>query len=158
MATFVFIEDADLFNRIGGRAAFTQLLDPQGRGIWNATMSLLVRTDACNLVIEAAGVQVELGGMTVEQFRARYPNLVTYASLKGLVLAWLYGSGGQAVPEKLAAFDVQVETGLERLAARRRKHGAVDFDPQPAQEVRGSIDMDPDGVRMGLASWKTGFC
>lgn len=158
MANPVFIYDADLYNRLGGRAALTQLLDPEGRGIWSAEMSLLVRTDACNLVIEAAGVQVELSGGTVEQFRARYPNLVTYASLKGLVLGWLFGSGGQALPERLAAFDAKVETALERLATRRRMHGAVDFDPQPAQEVRGSVDMDPNGERMGLASWKSGFC
>lgn len=153
MPNQVFITDADLYDRIGGRAALTQLLDATGSGIWNATVSLKARTDACNIVLEAAGVQSDLGGVPAEEFAAKHPNLVTYAALKALALVWIYGTGGQAMPARLAAFDVQAEQALEKLATRRRKHGASDFSPQPAQEIGGALDLDPDRTRMTLRSW-----
>lgn len=153
MANPVFITDEDLYLRIGGRAALTQLLDPNKTGMWNTDTTLRARQDACNLVIEAAGVQADLAGNTVDQFRDRYPALVTHACFKALYLCWLYGSSGQACPERIAALNTEAEAGMENLSKRRRKHGSVDFSPQPAQEVRGSIELGPG--RWTLAGWKT---
>ncbi|MFO0578693.1 MAG: hypothetical protein U1A78_32220 [Polyangia bacterium] len=158
MANPVFITDEDLYLRIGGRAALTQLMDPNKTGAWNAESTLRARTDACALVIEAAGVQADLSGNTVEEFRVRFPNLVVYACFKALYLSWVFGSSGQACPEKVSALNQEADAGLEKLATRRRKHGSVDYSPEPAQEVRGSIDMDPGSTRMTLASWRSGFC
>lgn len=158
MANPVFITDEDLWLRVGGRPALTQLLGGAKNATWNAEMSLRARTDACALVIEAAGVQADLAGYSVEDFRSRFPNLVVHACFKAIALLWLYGTGGQAMPDGVKAFDEQAEAGLEKLATRRRKHGAVDYSPQPAQEVRGSIDNDPGRTRMTLASWRSGFC
>lgn len=109
-------------------------------------------------MLEAAGVQSDLGGYGATEFSSRFPNLVTYAVFKALYLTWLYGTSGQACPPNVIAFNQEADAGLERLAVRRRKGGAADFSPQPSQEVRGSIDNDPDGSRMTLAGWKTGFC
>lgn len=153
MPNQVFITDQDLYDRLGGQAALTQLMDPDGRGTWNAIVSLKARTDACNLVLEAAGVQADLGGVAAEEFAARYPNLVTYACFKALPLAWIYGAGGQAMPAQLDALDKRADAGLENLATRRRKHGASDYSPRPAQEINGAVDMDPDRTRMPLRSW-----
>ena len=60
MANPVFIEDADLWKRMGGQDKLTQLLDPQNTGTWDTGLSLTARTDACNKVIAAAGLQAEL--------------------------------------------------------------------------------------------------
>lgn len=158
MANPVFITDEDLFLRLGGRAALTQLMDPGKTGSWNTESTLRARQDACNLVLAAAGVQADLAGMTIEQFRDRHPELVTLACMKGLHLCWLFGTGGQACPEKITALNAEAEAGMENLAKRRRKHGSVDHSPNPSQEVRGSIDMDPGRTRMTLASWRSGFC
>lgn len=158
MPSPVFISDEDLFLRIGGRAALAQLMDPDKSGSWDTQISLRARADACNIVIEAAGVQVDLAGNTVEEFRDRYSALVTHAAQKALYFCWLYGTGGQACPERITALNDEVETALENLAKRRRKHGATDYSPQPAQEVRGSIDNDPGRTRMTLSSWRSGFC
>ena len=158
MPNQVFISDADLYNRLGGQAALTQLLDPQGTGAWNPEVSLLARTDACNFVLEAAGVPADMAGYPASDFAAKFPNLVTYAALKAIALAWQYGSGGQAMPAGVVKYDAQADQGLSLLASRRRKHGASDFSPAPSQAVRGSIDNDPDFNRMTLASWRNGFC
>ena len=158
MPNQVFITDADLYLRVGGQAALTQLIDPGRTGKWNTAVSLTARTDACNLVLEAAGVQADLNGYAASDFSAKFPNLVTYASLKAVALAWVYGTGGQAMPPGVQAYAAQADQGLELLATRRRKHGASDFSPQPAQAVNGGIDNDPDNDRMTLKSWKKGFC
>lgn len=158
MPNQVFISDQDLYDRIGGPAALTQLIDPDGAGKWNPSVSLKARTDACNFTLEAAGVQADLGGFTAADFATKFPNLVTWASLKGIALAWLYGSGGQAMPPGISFYDQQANAGLEMLATRRRKHGASDFSPQPAQQINGSVDHDPNLTRMTLDSWKSGFC
>ena len=155
MANPVFITDEDLYLRIGGRAALTQLIDPQKTGSWNTETTLRARQDACNLVISAAGVQADLAGNTVEQFRERHPELVTLACFKGLYLCWLSGTGGQACPERITALNAEAEAGMENLAKRRRKHGAVDYSPNPAQEVRGSISLGSD--RSTLAGWRSSF-
>lgn len=155
MANPVFISDEDLFLRLGGRASLTQLMDPGKTGSWNTESTLRARQDACNLVIAAAGVQADLAGNTVEQFRERHPELVTLACLKGLYLCWLYGTGGQACPEKITALNAEADAELERLAKRLRKHGAVDYSPNPAQEVRGSIELGPG--RWTLSGWKSSF-
>ena len=155
MANPVFITDEDLYLRIGGRAALTQLMDPNKTGSWNTETSLRARADACNLVIEAAGVQADLAGNTVEQFRDRYPALVTHAAQKALYFCWLYGTGGQACPERITALNTEAEAALENLAKRLRKHGSVDYSPQPAQEVRGSIELGEG--RWTLAGWKSSF-
>lgn len=159
MPNQVFIGDSDLYKRLGGQAALTQLLDPSKTGSWNATVSLTARTDACNLVLEAAGVQSDLGGYEAADFAIKFPNLVTWASLKAVALAWLYGTSGQAMPERIAQYDAQANAGIEMLAQRRRKHGASDFSPQPAQAIDGAVDMDPEQNRLTLSSWKaSGFC
>lgn len=155
----VFIQDSDLWLRVGGQAALTQLIDPGKTGRFNPTISLLARTDACNIVLEAAGVQADLNGFAASEFGLRFPNLVTYAALKAIALAWTYGSGGQALPPGLARYDEEANQALELLATRRRKHGASDFSPQPAQAVSGRVDNDPHRDRMTLSSWKnSGFC
>lgn len=153
MANPVFISDEDLFLRIGGRAALTQLMDPQKTGAWNTETTLRARMDACNIVIEAAGVQADLAGNTVEQFRDRYPALVTYAAQKALYFCWLAGSSATACPERITALNQEVENALENLAKRLRKHGSVDYSPQPAQEVRGSISLGPG--RSTLEGWRS---
>jgi hypothetical protein len=155
---YVFIYDSDLYDRIGGQAAFVQLLDPNGTGTWNPDVSLKARGDACNLVIEAAGVPVDLSGLTIPDFRDKFPNLITWASLKGLAMAWLYGAGGQAMPAGFALYDQQANAGIEMLAVRRRKHGAIDFNPGAAQAVRGSINLDPYQTKMTMDGFRTGFC
>lgn len=154
----IFIDDADIYNRVGGQAALTQLLDPDGMGTWNTDVSLLARADACNMVLEAAGVASDLGGYTPVEFRARFPNLVTYAALKSIALAWVYGTGGQALPERIKTYDDKADAALDLLAKRKRKHGASDFSPTPSQEVRGDIELGSPDCRMTLASWKTSFC
>lgn len=154
----VFITDADLYNRVGGQAALVTLLDNGRQGRWNTTVSLLARTDSCNIVLEAAGVQADLNGYTASDFAQKFPNLVTYAALKAIALAWTYGSGGQALPAGVQRYDDQANQALELLATRRRKHGASDFSPQPAQQISGAIDNDPDRTRMTLDSWRSGFC
>lgn len=154
----VFLTDADLYNRVGGQAALTQLIDPGRTGRWNTAISLMVRTDACNFVLEAAGVQADLNGYSAADFATKFPNLVTYAAYRAIALAWVAGSGGQAMPPGVAKYDELATQGLELLATRRRKHGASDFSPAPAQQISGSIDNDPDRTRMTLDSWKSGFC
>ena len=158
MPNQVFIVDADLYNRVGGQAVFTQLIDPSRSGRWNATVSLLARTDGCNIVLEAAGVQADLGGFAPSEFATKFPNLVTYASLKSIALVWVYGSGGQAMPPGVQRYDDQANQALELLATRRRKHGASDYSPQPAQQITGSVNNDPHLTRITLDSWRGGFC
>lgn len=153
----LFISDEDVYSRIGGKAALTQLLDPNRTGSWNQATLDRAKQDACNLVLEAAGVQADLAGYAVGEFAAKFPNLVTYAAWKALALCWLYGTSGQAMPDQIAAFDAQAAAGIEMLATRRRKHGATDFSPQPSQQVNGTIVLAGDD-RITLAGWKSGFC
>lgn len=154
----VFISDEDLWRRLGGQDKLTQLCDPTKSGTWDATTTEMARRDACNVVLSAAGVQADLGGLSAADFASKFPDYVTYACWKTIPLVWMYSSSGQAMPEWVAAYDAQATAQLELLATRRRKHGAADFSPQPSQEVRGSIDNDPDRTRMTLSSWRSGFC
>ena len=156
MPNQVFITDADVYSRIGGKAALTQLIDPNRTGTWDQTTLDTAKRDACNIVLEAAGVAADLGGYQAAEFAAKFPNLVTYASLKALALVWTYGTGGQAMPERIASFDAQAMAGIELLATRRRKHGASDYSPQPSQQISGTIQMGDD--RITLSGWKSGFC
>lgn len=156
MANPLFITDADVYSRIGGKAALTQLIDPNRTGTWDQVTLDTAKRDACNIVLEAAGVAADLGGFQATEFAAKFPNLVTYAALKALALVWVYGTGGQAMPERIASFDAQAMAGIELLATRRRKHGASDYSPQPSQQISGTIQMGED--RITLSGWKSGFC
>ncbi len=158
MPNQVFIADSDLYNRCGGQAALTQLIDPGKTGRWNTAVSLMVRTDACNIVLSAAGVATDLGGVAAGDFAARFPDLVTLAAYKALALAWLAGSGGQAMPAGVQRYDEMADQGLELLATRRRKHGASDYATKPAQQINGSLDMDPLRTKMTMAGFRSGFC
>ncbi len=152
----LFIIDTDIYNRIGGQAVLTQLIDPQGQGTWNQDILTLAKQDACNEVISAAGVQADLNGFTVDDFRSKFPNLVTLAAQRCIYLNWVYGTSGQACPDRIVALKQDTDAELQRLAERRRKHGAVDFSPSPAQRV-AQIDNDPTRTRMTLRSWQKGF-
>lgn len=154
MPNQVFIDDEDLYSRLGGKAVFTQLLDPQKKGTWNTTTSLKARADACNIVLEAAGVQSDLGGIPASEFAAKFPNLVTWAAHKAIALAWLYGGGGTVMPDAIASFDKAADAAIDKLAARRRKNGASDYSPAPAQEINGSIALSAD--RVTLDSYQRG--
>jgi hypothetical protein len=156
MANPVFITDADVYNRIGGRAALTQLIDPEGTGAWSPDVLLTAQQDACNEIIAAAGVQAELGGFTIDDFRVKFPHLITLAAHRCIYLCWLYGSAGQACPDRIIALKDDTGRELDQLAERRRKHGAVDFSPTPAQRVT-QVDNDPHHRRMTLRSWQRGF-
>ena len=154
MANQVFIDDEDLYSRLGGKAVFTQLLDPQKKGTWNTGTSLRARIDACNIVLEAAGVQSDLGGIPANEFATKFPNLVTWAALKAIALSWLYGGGGTAMPDAIRDFGSQADAAIEKLAQRRRKNGASDYSPTPSQEVSGSIALSSD--RVTLDSYQSG--
>lgn len=130
----VFITDADLYNRIGGQAAFAQLIDPAKTGKLNSTISLLARTDACAVVLEAAGVQADLEGHTVAAFVDAYPNLVAWASYKAIALAWTYASGGQAMPTSVQRIEDLANWGLEQLATRRKYGNAPQSSAAPAPQ------------------------
>lgn len=157
MANPVFIEDSHLYLRLGGQAALTQLMDPQKTGRWSPAVSLTARSDACNKVLSAAGVAADLGGYSAAEFASKFPNLVTTAALKAIALSWLYASSGQAMPEGIAKIDAEAESDMDKLAERKRKQGAADFNPDAAQLVNGSIDNDPNLDRMTMASWKSGW-
>lgn len=153
-----FLLDSDIYDRIGGQAALTQLLDPQFEGVFSQDMLQKVENDACNEVIAAAGVQVDLNGFTVAQFRDKFPHLITIAAQYSLYLCWLYGTSGQACPDRIVTFKAEAELKLQQLAERRRKHGASDFAPYPAQKVT-QVDNNPNHTRTTLLGFQRGgFC
>ena len=88
---------------------------------------------ACRLVLEAAGVGPDLSGWNAVGFAAAYPNLVTFASLKAIALAWTYGTGGQAMPPGVQRYEDLANQALELLATRRRQTAA----PESAAEPQG---------------------
>lgn len=160
MAALVLCTNADVYNRFGGEAALSAAIDPEGTGTYSTAVLTLAIQDASNRVASAAGVQVEL---TVDpaysqvQFQEKFPELVTLAAQLALVLCWHYGTAGRALPENLAALNVACEAQLQLLAERRRKHGAIDYSPTPAQAV-AQVDNDPYLDRMTLSSFRRGFC
>lgn len=157
MAALSLCTPADVYNRFGGEAALAQTIDPQGTGTYSTDVLTLAIQDASNRVAAAAGVQVILSGLTQAQYQERFPDLVTLAAQAALILCWTYGTSGRALPENLAALSTAVEAQLQLLAERRRKHGAVDYEPNPAQTVT-QVDNDPDHTRMTLSSFRRGFC
>lgn len=157
MASPSFCTRADVYNRAGGEAALSQLIDPEGTGTYSTTILDLAIQDATNLVVMAAGVQSVLSGYTQEQIAEKFPELVTIAALKAIPLCWDYGTSGRARPEHVQGMDARADALLQMLAERRRKHGATDFSPTPAQEI-SQIDIDPNNERMTLTSFRRGFC
>lgn len=157
MANPNFLTDADIYNRMGGVAALTQLIDPRYEGAPDPVILGLAQQDACNKVISAAGVQAELGGFTISEFRDKFPHLVTIAALLCIYNCWDYGSSGQACPEHVEQKKKEAELDLEKLSLRRLKHGAADFSPNPSQRVT-QVDNDPNHTRMTLGSFQRGFC
>lgn len=147
--------DSDVYIRIGGRDKLTQLINPGGTTSWDPATLATVMQDAWNYVVAAVGVQVELTGQTNDQLRTNFPELVTLAAQLSIVKAWLYGSAGQAMPDRVVALNAQVEAELQRLAERRRKHGAVGFSPSPAQAIE-NIDLNKFGGRMTLTGFRDG--
>lgn len=51
-----FLTDEDVYNRMGGQPALTQLIDPRYEGAPDPAILGLAQQDACNKVIAAAGV------------------------------------------------------------------------------------------------------
>jgi len=150
------LEEADVWKRIGGRAALTQLVNPEGTTSWDADTVDTAMQDAWNYVVAAVGVQAELAGYSNAEIRANFPQLVTVGSQKALRFVWVAGSGGQALPAGIQEIDALAEQQLQMLAERRRKHGAVGFSPSPAQAVDGGIDNNPNRDRMTLSGFRDG--
>ena len=73
---------------------------------------------------------------------------MTWAVHKAIALAWLYGGGGTAMPDAIASFDKAADAAIDKLAVRRRKNGASDYSPAPAQEINGSIALSADRVTL----------
>lgn len=159
MATPAICTYADVYNRAGGQAALSQLIDPEGTGTYSTTVLDLAISDASNLVVMAAGVQSVLSGLTQAQIAERFPELVTCTALKALPLCWDYGTSGRARPEHVQGMDARADVLLEALRARRAKHGATDYSSTPNQQVNSNVDNDPNQTRgLGsLASWSRGF-
>lgn len=147
--------DSDVYIRIGGRDKLTQLINPGGTTSWDPATLAIVMQDAWNYVVAAVGVQAELIGYTNDELRTNFPELITLGAQLSIVKAWLYGSAGQAMPDRVVALQAQVEAELQRLAERRRKHGAVGFSPSPAQAIV-NIDMNPNHDRMTLDGFRRG--
>ena len=151
-----FLFDPDIYDRVGGQAVLTQLIDPNASGMPDVYILRKTQEDACNDVIAAAGVQADLNGFTISEFREKFPHLVTLASHICIYYCWLYGSSGQACPERIRELKTEADSKLEMLSERRRKHGAVDFSPNPAQRVT-QVDNNPKHTRMTLEGFQRGF-
>jgi hypothetical protein len=153
-----FLVDADIYDRIGGQAVLTQLIDPQFSGVFSQDILKKAEQDACNEIIAAAGVQADLNGFTIPDFRDKFPHLITIAAQYCIYLCWLYGTSGQACPERILGFKTDVDLKLEQLALRKRKHGAADFSPYPAQRVT-QVNNNPNHRRSTLIGFQRGgFC
>ena len=148
---------ADVYHRIGGQAALAQLIDPEGTGTWSPSVLTLAIQDASSEVIMSAGVQSMVTATSQAQYQERFPELVTLAAQRALVLVWIYGTSGRAMPAHIETIGTMATQKLDDLRARKAKHGAVDFSPEPAHRI-ASVDNDPNSNRMTLSSWKTGFC
>lgn len=147
--------DSDVYNRIGGQRALTELMDPNGNGTWDVSMLELAMGDAWNFVVDSAGVQVELSGQTNAEIRANFPSLITIAALKALPFAWLNATGGQALPDGILRYDTLADQHLVALSERRKKHGAVGYEAPISQRV-ARVDLDPEKNRMTLESFRSG--
>lgn len=145
--------ESDIYQRIGGKPALTQLLDPRQTGTWDPATLDTAMQDAWNYVLAAVQVQADVVGLTVDQLREQYPDYVALAAQKTLKFAWVYGSSGQACPDRIAQLDQLADQQLQQLAERRRKHGAQNSDPGAAQRIT-RIDNDPCNERMTLRSFK----
>lgn len=147
--------DSDVYNRIGGERALTELMDPNGRGTWDVSMLETAMGDAWNFVVDSAGVQVELAGQTNAEIRTNFPSLITIASLKSLGFSWLNATGGQALPDGILRYDTLADQHLVALSERRKKHGAVGYDAPISQRI-DRVDIDPGKTRMTLESFRGG--
>lgn len=147
------LTDADVYGRIGGQAALTQLIDPTGTGTWDPSTLELAKQDGWNFVTAAVQVQADIVGLTVQQLRDQYPDCISLAAQKTLKFVWVYGSSGQACPERIAEMDKMADAQLQMLAERRRKHGAQNTDPSAAQRIT-RIEIDPRNERMTLRSFR----
>ncbi len=145
---------ADVYNRMGGQQALTPLLNPNGTTSWNVTMLDTALSDAWNYCVAAVGVQADLAGYTDAEIRANFPQLITVTAQKSLRFSWIAGSGGQATPDGIKEIDGMAELQLEKLAERRRKHGAANFSPAPAQRV-SQVNMNPHHDRMTLCGFRS---
>lgn len=142
---------ADVYDRLGGKAALTQLIDPEGRGTWNEQMLDKAMGDAWLDVISYTGVQTSIEGLTTEQIRDAFPDYVSKAARLTVPILWVSATGGQALPPTLASLKAELLTQLEAMAQRRRKHGGPNTDPSAAQRV---VRISLDDGRMTLASFK----
>lgn len=142
---------ADVYDRFGGKAALTQIIDPVGLGTWSDTMLDAAMLDAWLWVLSHVGVQAELAGLTHEQLRADYPDYISLAARKTVPNLWLAGSSGQAMPDAIKELNGELNAQLDALAERRRKHGGQNTDPSAAQRV-ARISL-AEG-RMTLSSFK----
>jgi len=147
------LDEDDLYRRIGGKAALTQLIDPQQTGTWDAATVELAMQDGWNMVVSAAGVQSEFSALTKPQLREQFPDLIMYASFLALPLLWQYGTSGQAAPTLVKDREAQAKIDLELYAQRKRKHGSQSTNPAAAQRV-ALVDPDPDHNRMTLSAFK----
>ena len=160
MAALELCTATDVLRRIGGTAAATQICpDGADPSTYDANVMTLAIQDASNAVCMAAKVQTVLSGLTQAEYQARFPELVTLAAQKAPYLFWLYGTHGQACPERVTVLNAAADVELERLRQRKSAYGAVDFDPTPNQQV-AQVDNDPNQTRgLGsLSSWSRGFC
>lgn len=147
------LTEADVYHRVGGRAALAQLIDPDRVGAWDAATLDLAMQDAWNFVTSAVQVQADIVGLTVQQLRDQFPDYVSLAAMKALKLVWTYGSSGQACPERISELDKMADAQLQLLAERRRKHGGQNTDPAAAQRI-ARVDIDPRNERMTLRSFR----
>ncbi len=145
--------ESDVYVRIGGKAALTQLIDPAGTGTWDTTTLQTAMQDAWNFVTAAVQVQADIVGKTIQQLRECYPDYISLAAMKTLKLLWVYGSSGQALPPRIDELDKLADAQLQMLAERRRKHGAQNTQTSAAQRIT-EINIDPHHRRMTLESFK----
>lgn len=149
--------EQDVYTRIGGQNALAQIGDPQARGTRDAGILAAAIRDATNDTVGAAGVQTLLAGLTQPQIAERHPELVSITARRAVAYVWIYGSRGQAIPTHAAELKTASDAELQRLAERRRKHGAADFEPSISQNVNGGVNNDPNGTRMTLDSFRGFF-
>lgn len=126
---------ADVYNRFGGKAALTQLIDPNGQGTWSEETLDTAMLDAWLWVLSFVQVQAQIVGLTNDQLREAYPDYISLAARKTVPNLWLAGASGQAMPEAIKELNGELNAQLEALAERRRKHGGQNTDPSAAQRV-----------------------
>lgn len=147
------LTEADVYNRVGGRAALAQLIDPDRVGAWDAATLDLAMQDGWNFVTSAVQVQSDIVGLTAQQLRDQFPDFVSLAAMKALKFVWAYGSAGQALPARIDELNKECDAQLQLLAERRRKHGGQNTDPAATQRIT-RVEIDPRNERMTLRSFR----